>query len=62
MILFLKQLFGTWYKGDLFSLILCKQLVELDFIWIWKYTKSCFNTWFEKYLSCFSKHNLSQLL
>jgi hypothetical protein len=47
MILFLKTLFGTWYKGGLFSLILCKQIVhmydvELSSIWIWKYVKNCF--------------------
>ncbi len=39
MILFLEISFGTWYKGGLFSLILCKQFihmydVELCSIWI----------------------------
>jgi hypothetical protein len=58
MILFLKFLFGTWYKGGLFSLILFKQLVhmydvELGFIWIWKYIECCFDDWFEKHLSYF---------
>jgi hypothetical protein len=28
MILFLKFIFGTWYKGDLYLLMLCKQLVH----------------------------------
>jgi hypothetical protein len=56
--LFLKVLFNTWYNGGLFSLILRKQLVhmydvELGFIWIWKYIKSCFDNWFEKHLNCF---------
>jgi hypothetical protein len=64
--LFLNFLFGTWYKGGLFSLILHKQLkpmydVELGSIWIWKYIKSCLDNWFEKHLSYFLKHNLSQL-
>jgi hypothetical protein len=58
MILFIKKLFGTWYMGGLFSLILCKQLVHMydvqwGFIWIWNYIKCCFNDWFEKHLSCF---------
>ncbi len=58
MILFLKVLFGTWYKGGLFSLILCKQLVhmydvELGFIWISMYIESCIGNWFEKHLSFF---------
>ncbi len=49
----LKKLFGTWYKGGLFSLILCKQLVhmydvELGSIWIWKYIESYLDNWFEK--------------
>ncbi len=35
--------------------------VELGFILISKYIKSCFNTPFEKHLSFFFKHNLSQL-
>jgi len=35
--------------------------VELVSIWIWKYIKSYFDNWFEKLLSCFRKHNLSQL-
>jgi hypothetical protein len=35
--------------------------VELGFIWIWKYIESCFDTWYEKYLSSAKKHNLSQL-
>jgi len=52
MILFLKVIFGTWYKGGLFLLILCKIFVymydvELNAIWIWKYIESCFNNWFE---------------
>jgi hypothetical protein len=38
---FFFKLFDMWYKGGLFSLILCKQLVhmydvELSSIWIWK--------------------------
>jgi hypothetical protein len=58
MILFLKKLFGTWYKGGLFSLILCKKLVhmydvELGFIWIWKYVYCCLDNSFEKHLSRF---------
>jgi hypothetical protein len=35
--------------------------VALGSIWIWKYIKICFDNWFEKLLSCFQKHNLSQL-
>jgi hypothetical protein len=66
MILFQKTLFGTWYKGVLFSLILCKQFihiynVELGYIWIWEYIKNCANNWFEKYLNSFLKYNHSQL-
>jgi hypothetical protein len=46
-LLFLKKI-GTWYKGGLFSLILCEQLVhiydvESCFIQIWKYIESCFD-------------------
>jgi hypothetical protein len=46
MILILENLLGIWYKGNLFSFVLCKQLihmydVELGFIWIWKYIESC---------------------
>jgi len=29
MIMFLKKIFGIWYKDGLFSLILCKQLVNM---------------------------------
>jgi hypothetical protein len=29
---------------------------------IWKYIESYFDNWFEKHLSCFLKHNLSQLI
>jgi len=52
MILFLKVIFGTWYKGGLFLLILCKKFVymydvELNAIWIWKYIENYFNNWFE---------------
>jgi hypothetical protein len=58
MILFLKNLFGTWYKGGIFSLILCKQLVhmydiELGFIWISMYIEGYLDNWFEKHLSFF---------
>jgi hypothetical protein len=58
MILFLNFLFSTWYKGGLFWLILCKQLVhiydvELNSIWIWKYIESYLDNWFEKHLSYF---------
>jgi hypothetical protein len=35
-------------------------VVELGSISIWKYTKSCFDNLFEKCLTCFKKHNLSQ--
>jgi hypothetical protein len=50
---FFHILFDTWYKGVLFLLMLCKQLVymyivELGFIWIWKCTKSYFDILFEK--------------
>jgi len=53
MILFLKTNIGIWYKGGLFSLILCKQLVhmydvKLHFIWIWKNIESNIDNWFEK--------------
>ncbi len=56
--MFVENLFGSWYKGDLFSIILCKQLVnmydvKLGFIWIWKYIQSCLDNWFEKHISCF---------
>jgi hypothetical protein len=53
MILFLENLFGTWYKGGLFSLILCNMYdAELSFIWIWRYIESYFDNWFEKHLCC----------
>jgi hypothetical protein len=66
IILFLEILFETWFKGGLFSLIVCKQLVhmydvEIGSIWIWKYIKSYLDNWFEKHLRCFLKNNLSQL-
>jgi hypothetical protein len=56
--LFLEILFGTWYKGGLFSIILCKQHghmydVELDSIKIWKHIESWIDNWYEKHLSCF---------
>jgi hypothetical protein len=60
LFLFFKLIFGTWYEGDLFSLMLCKQFehmynVELGFILIWKYLKSFFNIFFEICLICFLK-------
>jgi hypothetical protein len=63
MILFLKTWFGTWYKGGLFSLILCKQLVhmydvELGFIWISMYIENCLNNWFEKHNHLQLKHGI----
>ncbi len=53
MILFLEILFGTWYKGSLFSLIFCKQLVhiydvEQGFTWLGKYIENYFDNLFEK--------------
>jgi len=59
MILFLKTNIGIWYKGGLFSLILCKQLVhmydvKLHLIWIWKNIVSNIDNWFEKN-NCFKK-------
>ncbi len=64
--MFLEILFGTWYKGGLFSIILCKQHghmydVELNSIKIWKHIESWIDNWYEKHLSFFLKHNISQL-
>ncbi len=60
IILFLKFLFDTWFKGGLFSLLLCKQLVhmynvELGSIWIWKYIECYLDNWFEKHFKCLKK-------
>jgi len=39
----------------------CMYVIELNCIWIWKYIENYFHNWFENYLNCFWKNNLSQL-